>query len=364
MSGAGPGHARAMTTPVLLVTRDDALLDDLLRLAAAAGVSLDVAPDAEAALPGWAAAAVVLVGADQAALVARQRPPRHGQAYVVARGAAGDPLFRDALVLGARAVVELPMADTWLVEVLADALDGAGAAARTIAVVPGSGGAGASTFAGALALVAATTVPTLLLDLDPWGAGADRVVGCDESAGIRWDALMTPSGRLGSRSLRAALPGRGRLAVLTWSAHDVVALEPGAVREVLSAAQRGSEVVVVDLPRSLYGVPADVVGRCDEVALVVEATVPGVAAAGKVADRLRTLGPDPFLVVRTSGGALTADAVGEALGLPLLAEYPSRRRVAEQVDLGVGPLGSRRTPLARAARGVLAGAVPMPGRTS
>jgi len=63
------------SAPALVITRDDLLLDDLLRLAAAAGVSLDVAHDTTSALRGWSAAAVVLVGTDLAGRVAEQRPP-------------------------------------------------------------------------------------------------------------------------------------------------------------------------------------------------------------------------------------------------------------------------------------------------
>ena len=87
--------------------------------------------------------------------------------------------------------------------------------------------------------------------------------------------------------------------------------------------------------------------------LVVEATVPGVAAAARAAARLRARGPEVGAVVRSSGGALDGPAVAAALGVPLLADYRSRRRVAEHVDLGLGPLGTRRSPLARAARAVL-----------
>jgi hypothetical protein len=96
-----------------------------------------------------------------------------------------------------------------------------------------------------------------------------------------------------------------------------------------------------------------VAGRCDEVLLVVDPGVPGVASASRVAGRLDRLGARVGLAVRSAGGALGPDAVAEALGLPLRTCYPSRRRVAEQVDLGLGPLGSRRSPLARAAREVL-----------
>ena len=343
-----PDHA-----PVLLVTSDDLLLDDVLRLAAAAGAPLEVAHDTPAALRGWSAASVVLVGADEAAGVAVGGPPRRPEVHVVSRGPAPDPLFRDALALGARAVVELPAADTWLVELLTDVHEGAGAEAWTLGVVAGSGGAGASTFAAAAALVSAREAPTLLLDLDPWGPGLDRIAGIDEVDGVRWDALLASSGRLGSRALRAALPQRDGLALLTFGPADGNGLEDAAVREVLSAARRGSDVVVVDLPRSVGGVAAEVAARCDVVAVVVQGTVPSVASAGKLAARLARLGVECGVVVRTSNAGLDPAAVSGALDLPLLADYPSRRRVVEHVDLGMGPVRSSRAPLARAAAQLL-----------
>lgn len=343
-----------MTTPAaLLVTTDDVLLGDVLRLAAAAGATVEVAHEPGSALREWTSAGVVLVGADQAALLASHSPPRHEQVYVVGHGPPADPLYRPALALGARSVIDLPQGEGWLVELLTDELDGARPAARTLGVVAGSGGAGATTFAAALALTAATRGAATLLDLDPWGPGLDHVVGLEGVPGVRWDALTASSGRLGSRSLRAALPERGSLAVLTWAGGASSELEATAVREVLSAAQRGSDTVVVDLPRALTGLAEEVAGRCDEVAVVVEASVPGVAAASRVNARLRAGGRPVGVVVRSNGGTLAATSVAEALDLPLLADYRSRRRVTEQVDLGLGPLGSQRSPLARAARAVL-----------
>ena len=205
-----------MTTAPLLVTRDDALLADVLRLAAAAGTTLDVAHDAVSALRGWASASLVLVGADLAPTLAEQRPPRRDQVHLVAAGTVGDPLFRWALALGAVDVVELPAADTWVVELLTDVADGTNRLALTVGVVAGSGGVGATTFAGALALTAAARRPAVLVDLDPLGPGVDRVVGRDadpDDPGVRWDGLAGSHGRLGSRSLRDALPTIDGLAV-------------------------------------------------------------------------------------------------------------------------------------------------------
>jgi secretion/DNA translocation related CpaE-like protein len=346
-----------MTSPVLLITRDELLLDDLLRLAAAAGTTLDVAHDSTAALRGWGAASVVLVGADQADVLAAHHPSRREGVHVVAHGPVGDGLFRSALATGAADVVELPQADAWLVELLTDAADGASRRARTVGVVAGSGGAGATTFACALALTAAADGPAVLVDLDPLGPGVDRVVGLDTgtdpSGGARWDLLVGSHGRLGSRSLREALPDKDGLAVVTWAAGPPVRLDASAVREVLSAAQRGHDLVVVDLPRWVDDLGAEVVSRCDRVLVVTEPSVAGVVSAGRVTASLRPLNQEVALVVRGAGTAVTAAHVADILELPLLAEVPTQRRLAEHLDLGLGPVHGRRSPLARAARSVL-----------
>ncbi|MGZ4495271.1 MAG: septum site-determining protein Ssd [Nocardioides sp.] len=350
------------TLPVLLITTDDPLLDDVLRLAAAAGTRLEVAHDPGAALRGWSAAAAVLVGADQVGPVARHRPPPRDQVHVVARGPLPDAGFRDALAVGARDVLELPEADAWLVELLTDLGDGAPTPGTLLGVVGGSGGAGATTLACALALVAAEDRPTALLDLDPLGPGVDRVVGLDlaDPGGaapgegpLRWDALVAASGRLGSRALRDALPRHGRLGVLGWGPRAPGSVDPVAVREVLSAARRGHPLVVADLPRAIDAVTAEVLTRCDRVLLVVEAGVPGVAAAARLAGRLSGLTDAVGLVVREAASGVPAEHVGMMLELPVLAEVRRQRRLGEDVDLGLGPVRSARAPLARAAHRLL-----------
>jgi secretion/DNA translocation related CpaE-like protein len=347
-----------MTAGALLVTRDDLLLEDLLRLAAAAGCALEVAHDTTSGLRGWAGASVVLVGADLAGRVAEQRPPRREQVHVVGHGPVPDDVFRSALAAGAVDVVELPSAEAWLVELLTDATDAADGRtprpAHTVGVLAGSGGVGATTFACAVALISAASETTVLVDLDPMGPGVDRVVGMDAAPGVRWDALVTSPGRLGSRSLRSALPEKDGLAVLTWELGSPAALDAASVREVLSAARRGNDVVVVYLPRTVDAVTAEVVTRCDQVLLVVEASVPGVASAGKVAAAARPLNDGVALLVRGGRSAVPAAQVADALGLPLVAEVAHQRRLAEQVDLGLGPVHSARSPLARAARAALA----------
>jgi secretion/DNA translocation related CpaE-like protein len=338
----------------LLVTRDEVLLDDLLRLAAAAGVVLDVAHDDAAALRSWTSASVVLVGADQLSAVAGRHPVRRQQVHVVARGEVPDEVFRSALAIGAEGVAELPAAEGWLVELLTDIADGGARPAMTIGVVGGSGGVGATTFTTALAITAGhDDRPAILIDADPLGGGIDRVVGLEDQDGIRWEQLGRDGGRFSSRSLRDALPKRDGLAVLTWSATPTRDSVDVAVREVLSAAQRGHDTVLVDLPRYPDPVATEVVSRCDHIILVAGLTVPAVAAASRVAAQLQESARRLHLVARGRPAALDAEEVAAALAVPLLTTVGHQRRLAESVELGLGPVHSRRSPLARAARTVM-----------
>src|SRR4051794_1550570 len=130
------------SAPALLITHDEALLEDLLRLAAAAGTTLDVAHDSASALRGWSGASVVLVGADESGRVAEQHPPRRDSVHVVARAPVDDGLFRSALAVGAADVVELPAAEPWLIDVLTHAADGTAPRGRAPGGGSGPGGGG------------------------------------------------------------------------------------------------------------------------------------------------------------------------------------------------------------------------------
>ena len=220
----------------------------------------------------------------------------------------------------------------------------------TIGVVGGSGGAGATVFAAALAQAAASVGRTLLVDADPLGAGIDRVLGLESASGVRWDSLVQTTGRLSSRSLREALPHTDDLAVLTWPARGQGVLQPFAMREVLSAGGRGFDVVVVDLPRHRDAVVEETISRCDHVVLVATLTVPGVTSASRVAHGLPESSPLRHLVTRGGRSGVPPESVARLLRTPLLATMSDQRGLDEAIDLGAGPARSRRGVLARTAR--------------
>src|SRR6185503_8525074 len=78
----GSPAQRAVPRP-LLVTAEPVLLDELLRLCAAAGVEPQVAHDEVAARQSWAVAPLVLVGADVAPRLAGVRVARRGRLVMV-----------------------------------------------------------------------------------------------------------------------------------------------------------------------------------------------------------------------------------------------------------------------------------------
>lgn len=336
-------------TTVLVATHDPALLDELARLVAAAGATL--VDGREEPLRPWPSSTLVLVGADVAPRLAELGPPRRPHVYVVTAGTAADDSFRTALSIGADRVLELPAATAWLSGLLADLGDERPQPGRLVGVIGGSGGAGATTLACALGQVAARDGPAAVIDTDPLGPGLDRVLGLDAEPGVRWEALGATTGRLGARAFREALPRRGALGVLTWSAGPPSELPVAGLRESLSAAVRGHDVVVVDLPRGTDSTLEETLLRADLVVLVATPTLASVAATTRLVGRLSGRAP---LGLVTRGAGLAAEDLATLVGVPLIAATGDQRRLAESIDLGLGPVRGRRGPLARAARAVLA----------
>lgn len=334
---------------LLLVTTSSALRDTVVALCAAAGVQAQVCADAGLALAAWGGADLVLVGPDAAAAVVALAPPRRPGVHVVGLSVP-DAVFRSAVELGAESVVDLPDGAEWLVDALTDVGEQA-SPGRTVGVVGGSGGAGATTLACALAQWHAVRAPTLLVDADPLGPGLDRLLGMEDFAGVRWEGLAETAGRLGARALRESVPRRDHLGVLTWTGLRR-RLDVPTARRILPAAVRGHDLVVLDLARQGAATLAELVDRCDDLLVVTPATVPGLAATARLVAELGRSGR-AGLVLRP--GALSDADAERVTGLPVVAAVGDQRGLAASVDRGLGPLAGR-GPLARAARDLLADA--------
>jgi secretion/DNA translocation related CpaE-like protein len=333
------------------------MLDDLLRCASTAGTEVDVAADVDVVRPGWIGSPLVIAGGDQLAALARAGLPRRPGVLVVTSEGNAEPSDWDAAAeIGAESVLALPEAEPLVVDRLAAVADIG--AATTVAVVPGRGGAGATTLACALARMATAGSPprrTLLLDADPFGGGLDLAMGAEAAPGLRWSDLAATRGATGPDELRCALPTVGELAVLAWPRDSAMVVNPGAAASVLAAARRGHDLVVADVPRQ-PGVVADaVLARADLALLVVPADVRSVAAAAVVAARVAALAADVRVVVRgPAPSGLTGPEVAAAIGLRYAGWLAPEPGLAARVDRGEPPAATGRGHLAAFCRRLLA----------
>lgn len=349
-SAGPPGPRRTPQGVPLLLSREPSLVEEVARLAAAAGVRVHVTADLSEAVRLWGRAALVLVGSDLAGELVPLGLRRRSGVQVLAWEQVPEHLFRSAVALGAEAVSDLPRSGGWLAELLADLDERAAPPGRVVGVVAGCGGAGATTLAAALAQRAATLGPALAVDADPLGPGLDRVLGLESRQGVRWADLCRTTGRISARSLRDAVPRRGELGVLTWAAGVAEPLPAFAAREVLSAAQRGHRHVVLDLPRAGGAVGEELLARCDVVLVV---TTPGISAVAATARWCRTAPDSERLRLVVRGPSDAAEACAQALRVPLAAAMAPQRGLDEALDLGLGPVRSPRGPLGRTARDLL-----------
>ncbi|MEU9036843.1 septum site-determining protein Ssd [Streptomyces sp. NPDC048352] len=354
--GAVPGGGRP-----LIITEDPLLLDDLLRLCAAAGAE----PYVHHAVPeqsgaggghggrgeggagatagvGWDSAPLVLVG-DDAARRVRGAPRRDG-VLLVGRDLDDPFVWQRAVEIGAQEVLRLPDAEALIVDRIADVVEGAGRPALAVGVIGGSGGAGASTLACALALGAAKAGErTILIDADPLGGGMDVLLGGESAEGLRWPDFAASRGRVGAGALEESLPELHALRVLSWDRGERVFVPPAAMRSVVAAARRRGGVVVVDLPRRVDEAVAEVLAQLDLVLLVVPGELRSVAAAGRVAAGVRMVARDVRVVVRgRCPDGLDAEGVAGLLGAPLAGEVPVEVGLPGRVAEGEPP-GARGT---------------------
>lgn len=343
-----PGRPTAPARPrPLLVTADPELLDDLLRLVAAAGAEAEVAADPAGAVAAWDAAPLVLVGTDAAEKVVRRGLARRAGTVLVGRNLDDATVWRPAVAMGAEEVVFLPDAQPWLIDRITDAVEGSAGPGATVCVVGGRGGAGASTLAAALALTASRRGRrSMLIDADPLGGGLDLVLGQEDAAGVRWPDLAGARGRLHADALRDALPRVGELRLLSWDRGDTLTVPAEAMQTALNAGRRGADLVVVDLPRRPDAAAEIALRAAGPVLLVVPAEVRATASAARVATLLARHTADLRVVVRGPAPArLSADVIAASLGLPLAGQLRPEPGLAAAQERGEPPAGRGRSPL-------------------
>jgi secretion/DNA translocation related CpaE-like protein len=343
---------------ILILVEDPALRPAVDRVVAAAGVPVVRAADPSSRRV-WTGAAAILLDAAAAHRCAGRGLPRRRRVFLVSADTPTPAEWEAAVAVGAHRVITLPAQEADVMAALAEAVEDVGGddpRGPVVAVLPGRGGGGASVFAVALARTAGRS---LLVDADPWGGGLDLVLGSETEPGLRWPDLTAAAGRLTYAALRDALPARHGVAVLSGgrvlSGEDPGAeLDPLAVDAVLDAGSRGGVTVVCDVARRPDPATESALARADLVVLTTPADVRSCAAAAATARWVGGVNPNTGLLVRgPAPGGLRPIDVARIVGVPLLAAMRPQPGIATQLERG-GLRLPRRSPLAAAARGVLA----------
>lgn len=321
----------------LLVSNDPDLIDDVLRMAAANGIEVHLATDAESARSRWSVAPLVLIGADLGAGTARLRLPRRRDVVLVTREPTAED-WQSAVGVGAEHVVALPDAERWLVDRLADCGEGVARDGTVVAVMSAGAGAGASTLASTLALAAAyRSMRVLLVDADPWGGGLDVLLGIEDAPGSRWADLADTRGRLSAAALEQALPHVSGVSLLSWGREGSASPTPEAFASILDAGARGFDLVVVDLPARLDEITDAVVGRAHHTLLVAATRVRSAVAAARLSSTLMARTAGVGVVLREDPRGISEESVIATLSAPLLGRIPHHAALAMRADEGEPP---------------------------
>jgi len=304
--------------------------------------------DVEVLEAHWSRPRLVVVDVTVASQLAGRGVTRRSGVVVVSAGDDDPGPWRVAVEIGADHVAQLPEAEPWLADRLSDG--DAVTRAPVVAVVGGCGGAGASTLAAALAFAAGRAGRrSMLIDLDPIGAGLDVLLGGDDAVGARWEDLSDARGRVDGAALRSVLPSPASVPVVTWRRDQPGGASPShaVFAAVLEAGRRANDVVVVDVPRRLPVEP-DLLSRIHRLVVVTPARVRAALAAGRLIAGVNVPTHQVSLVVRGPAPAgLSGNDVAAACGVDHWVWLDPEARRDEQEEHGVPPATSARGPLAQ-----------------
>lgn len=333
------------------MTSDDALQNEVRRVAAGVAVPVAVVPEPREALAAWHAASIVLVGGDCAASLSHLRPARRSGVSVVNAGLAPTEVFRSAFDLGAATVLELPTSRDWLVEALTQSETTERAPGRVVGFVSAAGGAGASSLAAATACLGGELTATALVDLDPGGVGIERLLGYEGGSVTTWETLTGQA--LGPEAFRASLPTQDGVHLVGFGGSAPHLVETSAASSVLAACPRAFGLTVLDIPRSVGGAGHAAIERCDAVVVACLQSVGSALAGHRI---LAAFPRTDHVVVVARAGPRTLDpiSVADTLQVPLLVDVADQRDLDAALACGFSPLRSRGAGLRKAAMAVLA----------
>ena len=259
----------------------------------------------------------------------------HSDVILVVVGNSNSQTWSSALRLSAKQVATIPDSRDWLIENLSQPIKSRG---LSVAIVPASGGLGASLLSCGLAFHGRQVFQNVaLVDLDQSSASLDITFGLENQSGMRWHDFSELSGSISGVDIYRALPSRDNVGLLTHG--ELISAETLIPKNlILDKLKEVCELVVIDFPKaSDKHFSLEAITECDLVLVATTATVRGCASAKRSIAGLAGYARNIELVVRSVPGSnLDPLQIAELLNTPLAATVNTDVRIVEQIEQGFG----------------------------
>lgn len=323
--------SNSATAQPLVISTDEYFIAQAANWCAAVGATMSRQSGAEGLRRAWREANLVLIDADCITEILPESLPRREHVFLL--GESNRDNLEHALRLGAEQILDAD--DARVVGVLANTLEEPGEACF-ITVMGACGGVGASTVATAIACAAAGLgKSSALVDADPAAGGLELILGAEREPGLRWPDLQAATGHIGLAELRAVLPSKHGVDVVSF---DRAGVQQTVAEPIVDTLVRGYEVVVADVPRHLDDLGRVLLSRSIATVLIVPMRLGGLVAAEHLIPRLQQLSSHVLVVGQPVRGGCSEQLLARRLAVPVVAQWLRQQRVFVDVEHGLGPI--------------------------
>ncbi len=237
--------------------------------------------------------------------------------------------YKVAIRQGASDLLELPKESAGLLQKLSDLENKKQTRAKAIAIISGSGGAGASTVAAMAAWGLKRKFQTVLVDLNPQAGGIDVLFGQERNAASRWKDFENSHGDIPVKTFQNELISIEGLSLISHS-REYSLTNTKLNKKVYSSLLQAFDLAIID---------TDIENISElnfqEVIVVCTNTVRSVAACLWRIAEIKNQGYSPKLVVReVPGGDVTPEQISQNLKVDLFATIQTEVQLQKDMDRG------------------------------